>query len=876
MAVYFYFLADVIAVFLLLWIINETRKHNESIYVLCGVTIAIVNFGYWQLASSANLEEALLANRITYLDGTFLILFMFLSVAHLCRLKVPVWVVTLMTVASFVVLGLAFTGGYSTIYYKKVTYVTRAGAAFLVNEHGPAHLLYMILLVFYILAGCWVIAYACRHKNEVSYISIMCISYTEFSCIAVYAIESVVDLEIELLPFSYVINEIVLCLLIRRSNLYDLAGNAENIREERQEYGYISFTGKGKYVGSNEVARKYFPELSQLLIDREIPETAEFLYSEFGMWMRNYQGGEGEIRYYNRDNKVIKCSMHYFATCSVKKVRGYLIEILDDTRQQKQIHELNEMAKRAEDANLAKGAFLANISHEIRTPINAVLGMNEMILRESEEPQIRVYAGNIKKAGNSLLSLINNVLDYSRMERGALNLQPVCYDVSGLLRDACSLMRVRAGTKNLLLEAEVDENVPARLIGDDVRIRQILFNLLSNGVKYTKKGFVKLRVSVARQEKDVVVLEIAVEDSGIGIKKEDIEHLTDAFRRVDEAKNRKIEGTGLGLAITAQLLKQMDSELIVWSEYGKGSVFSFFLQQQMVDDAKIGIFDMDAEASAEEYAGEPVEYAGKFRAPDAKILVVDDNEMNLFIFRGLLKHLGARIDTAESGAECIKKTADCHYDIIFMDHLMPEMDGIETLHRLREDRTNASRDAKIIMVTANAFAGARNIYLREGFDDFTPKPVEGTKLEQIVYRYLPEELLSSGKREEPEKKELEEGFLQKLWLVQIDGEKGLAYANNEVELYTEILQGFVEEYEEKRRNMIASAEDLKNRHGELVNLAHQLKGEARGIGAMHFGESFYTLEKACREKNAEKVQTLLPGVLDEWEQTVRGIEDCLC
>ena len=871
MAVYLYFLADVISIFILIGIIYETRKHNESIYVLCGAAITVVNFGYWQLASAANFEEALLANRITYLDGTFVTLFMFLSLAHVCRLKVPIWLVSLMTLAGFVVLGLAFTGGYSTIYYKEVRYVTRAGAAFLVNEHGPAHILYLFLLGFYILTGCWVIYYACHHKNKVSYVSIMCISYTEFSCIAVYAIESIVDLEIELLPFIYVINEVLLFFMIRRSNLYDVSGNAENVREERQEYGYISFTGKGKYVGSNEVAQKYFPELSQLLIDREIPKNADFLYREFGMWMKNYRGEEEEVRYYNRKDRVIKCSMHFFTTGCAKQVRGYLIEILDDTRQQTQIHELNAMAKKAEEANLAKGAFLASISHEIRTPINAVLGMNEMILRESEEPQIRVYAGNIKKAGNSLLSLINNVLDYSRIEHGALAIQPVCYDVAKLLCDACSLMRVRARTKNLDLEVQADPDIPARLLGDDVRIRQILFNLLSNAVKYTKKGFVRLHVAVLERTEETVTLKVEVADSGIGIKTEDMEHLTEAFRRVDEEKNRKIEGTGLGLAITAQLLGKMGSRLDVTSEYGKGSVFSFELTQQLVDSACIGVFDMDAEEGAAEYQ-DPVE---KFRAPEAKILVVDDNEMNLFIVKGLLRHLGATIDTADSGAACLKKTADCRYDLIFMDHLMPEMDGIETLHRLREDPENASRQAKVIMVTANAFAGARGIYLQEGFDDFTPKPVEGKKLEQIVYQYLPEELLTGKGQERAEKQELEEGFLQKLRLVEVDGAKGLAYANNEVELYTEILRGFVEEYEEKRQKMLDYVADLKRNGEDLVNLAHQMKGEARGIGGTHFGEHFYALELAGREKNTEKIRSLLPEVLEEWERTIRGISGCL-
>lgn len=277
-----YFAAFAFSVLLLILTLAATSQYRRNYHVLATMTTAIVNFGYWQLAMSHNLEEALLANRIAYLDGTFLTLFIFLAVAQFCRIKVPVWLVTVMSIAGFIVLGLSYTGGYSTIYYSNVSIVRRHGVTFLVTQDGPAHILYTCLIVIYAVIDVGVMVYAFRNKNTISYVNTFFLLATELFCMVVYAIESITACEIQLLPFAYVLNMVLLFVLFRRTNLYDLSINAEHIREERSEYGYISFDRHGKYIGSNEVARKYFPELENLLMDHKISPKEKFLYEEFG------------------------------------------------------------------------------------------------------------------------------------------------------------------------------------------------------------------------------------------------------------------------------------------------------------------------------------------------------------------------------------------------------------------------------------------------------------------------------------------------------------------------------------------------------------------------------------------------------------------
>ena len=399
----------------------------------------------------------------------------------------------------------------------------------------------------------------------------------------------------------------------------------------------------------------------------------------------------------------------------------------------RQYEQIREAKEEAEYANQAKSHFLASMSHEIRTPINAVLGMDEMILRESTEKEIRGYAADIYTAGNTLLSLINDILDSSKIESGKMEIVPVEYELAALVRDLYNMVSQRARTKDLALELSVDADLPRGLYGDDVRIRQVITNILTNAVKYTPSGTVWFRVG-GRREDGEAVLRFEVEDTGIGIKEEDLPKLFEAYRRIEESRNRRIEGTGLGMSIATRLLHMMDSRLEVESEYGKGSRFWFDLRQKITDPEPIGDFNEIMKAPEERYHHE-----GAFIAPDARVLVVDDNAMNLKVFRSLLKVTQIRIAEASGGAEALALAEAERFDVVFMDHMMPDMDGVETMQRMR--RLAGYDEIPIYVLTANAVTGAKEQYLEAGFDGFVSKPVASDKLEQALREALPGEKL---------------------------------------------------------------------------------------------------------------------------------------
>lgn len=391
-------------------------------------------------------------------------------------------------------------------------------------------------------------------------------------------------------------------------------------------------------------------------------------------------------------------------------------------------------------ANESKDKFLANMSHEIRTPINTVIGMNEMILRENKDDTIQEYAKNIQSASRMLLSLINDVLDFSKIEAGKLEVTENPYHLSSLLNDVIMGMKVRAQNKKLSLHLNIDENMPAVLKGDEIRIRQIMNNLLSNAVKYTSEGSITFSAKGVRND-DTFTLEISVQDTGNGIKKEDMARLFDSFQRLELNKNRYIEGTGLGLSITKQLVNQMQGSIDVQSEYGKGSCFTVCIPQEIVDNQPMGDLNKAYKnaATAEEAPMEKQEEKKHLYAPSSSVLVVDDNKMNLTVVKALLKRSAIQLDFAMGGEECLEFTRNKKYDLILMDHMMPEPDGVQTLHMLREEKDNVNQDTTVIVLTANAIAGAAEQYLQEGFADYLAKPVVGDKLEEVLAKYLKDE-----------------------------------------------------------------------------------------------------------------------------------------
>ena len=503
---------------------------------------------------------------------------------------------------------------------------------------------------------------------------------------------------------------------------------------------------------------------------------------------------------------------------------------------------LREARDEALRANQAKSDFLANMSHEIRTPLNAILGMNEMIMREASG-NLKKYAFNVKSAGETLLSIINDILDFSKIESGKMEIVPVSYSLSSVLNDVYNMVNYKAGQKGLAFHMNVDPDIPDALIGDEVRLRQVVVNILNNAVKYTPKGSVTFTVkSQGTAENDTLELEFITQDTGIGIREEDKEKLFAKFQRLDIEKNRNIEGTGLGLAITVKLTEMMQGSISVDSIYGEGSTFTIRIPQQIEKYDPIGDFNTRIEAALREEE----HYQESFTAPQAHILVVDDNDMNLTVAESLLEKTRVHIHTATSGKECLQLIAQNHYDIVFLDHMMPEMDGIETLQRAKTMTDIPCQHTPFIALTANAVAGVKEMFLTKGFNDYLAKPVDGKTLEHMVQKYLPPEKIEAA------------GENPSTTSQQIDLPTAMQYCGNDEEMQKKFLSMFVARREAvtKLLEKDLSADNI----ADYTTHVHALKSTALSIGGILLSEAAKALEMAghayCDGPEEEKADNL--------------------
>lgn len=582
-----------------------------------------------------------------------------------------------------------------------------------------------------------------------------------------------------------------------------------------------------------------------------------------GIW-RNIDGTDTD-RYYVVQEVVISLGIIFVSLIVAGFVNSLITEqnhrLLDALRKEKRSQQ------EAEAANMAKSSFLANMSHEIRTPINAILGMNEMILREEKDPAIRGYAGNIQASGNSLLSIVSDVLDISKIESGKLEIIPVDYEVNSLISDCCNMAAGRAKAKELELLVECADNVPMKLCGDETHIRQIIMNLLTNAVKYTEKGTVKLIVS-GRFTDGGFVLKVDVSDTGIGIAEENLPQLFTQFQRFDLQRNRNIEGTGLGLSIVKRLCDLMSGTITARSVLGSGSTFTVELPQKVVDSTPCGGVNLNYSAGAEH------EYHHSFEAPEAKILAVDDLPVNLLVIANLLKETRIKIDTAGSGRECLDKCSQQKYDLILMDHMMPEMDGVQTFEKLHGDKSSPNFETPVIMLTANALAGMREQYMDVGFADYVSKPVRGAKLEEAIRRNLPESLIKPASPEIPAEAVSTEpsGFADICSAVpELNVNAALQYCCGSAELLNDLLHDFTENdhfsdlkaaFEEKRW------EDYR-RH------AHSLKSTSLMIGLTGLSERARASELALKGGCTEFAELNHDSLIEEYSALLGKIKDYL-
>ncbi|MDE7304221.1 MAG: response regulator [Oscillospiraceae bacterium] len=652
---------------------------------------------------------------------------------------------------------------------------------------------------------------------------------------------------------------------------YDMVKTARDSVIETMDDALIVTDNKMNIVDSNPAARRIFPALS----DDDRRKTAEFALN-----LISASDSEGNSEFELNGKYYEKHITSLYNSDGGED--GYSVLVIDVTDTKKYVDNLIDISRKADMANNAKSDFLANMSHEIRTPMNAITGFAELCLKEKNY----CYAADIKTAAKNLISIINDILDISKIEAGKLELVPSVYDTAGMLNDVISIIYVQLDKKkNLDFKIDIDRRIPRKMYGDEVRLKQILINLLGNAIKFTNEGFISLTVRELSRVGDDVSLMFKIADSGLGIKKEDISKLFENFQQVDTRKNRKIEGSGLGLPISKNLAEKMNGSITVESEYGKGSVFTVILVQKISDPSPI-----PKSAAGSVHAPVSEEKTHTLYAPDAHVLVVDDNKVNLNVTARLLDSYGIKAELADSGRKAIEMINSAYYDLVFMDHMMPELDGVDTTKMIRSQNDAYSKELPIIALTANAVSGAREMFLESGFNDFISKPIQLPLLEKILEKWLPEQMISytetGAKTVHTDASDISDIFggghvpadtapaeaneEDDIVIPNVDVKAGLSLCGGNVDAYLAILKTFMETAAESilRIETFAHSRDYKNYTTEV----HGLKSSSLAIGAAGLSEMAKNLEQAGKEENYKQISEDTPALIARFSEIAENIK----
>lgn len=828
------------------------RQNISSMYlIITNIGCLIMNIGYLLLMRSTGFKEALIAYKMQYIGSILFYVFFGLFVVSYFTKKYYRWVFYIWGVFELLPLFCLLSDKWIRLLFRSLTFETHPTFHFHYMRIIPQPLYMMRYCVIAMVLFGGMIAstiFMLRSKSDSERENIARLIGAEFVIVVSLTIKLVGNLKFDVVPIfgSFAILAIILSVI--QGEFFGITNMAREWAFEQMENSMIVVDKMYGFLDANKYARDLFPLLEIY------PERARVPKEIYNLFQLDDCVVEIKNRFY--ELKMIEM-------CREEKVEGYSLLLADVTQMRQLMDQLVEEKNRADEANRAKSAFMSNMSHEIRTPMNAIVGMTEILMRSDLPETEREYLGNIQRSGNALLGIINDILDFSKIESGKMQIVEDNYAPLPMLNDLKMIILNRIGSKMIQLDFDIDENLPAVVYGDELRIRQVLINVANNAVKFTEEGYVKLTVKVREIEGDHCELFFSVKDSGQGIAPEDIDKLFGAYNQVDAKKNHYKEGTGLGLAISKQFVEMMGGRISVKSKYGEGSEFYFTVPQKIVDARKAIDVKEEPRLNSENVLN--------FTAPQAKIMVVDDNEMNRKVALGLLAPLEMQIDTAENGKQALDMICSKKYDLIFMDHMMPVMDGIEATKRLREMDDEYCKNVPVIALTANAVVEARAKFFEAGMNDFAAKPIDLKDICAKIRHWIPAEYIidngsgvdcgSDGaskatasivsivtKEEEP----LPE-------IQGLDVQEGIKNSGTK-ELFFSLLGDFYKLIDMKSIKMEKCLADGLIRDYTIE--VHALKNTARMIGAMELSKWCYELEMLGNAENVDELTEQTPGMLE--------------
>lgn len=836
---------------------DGSREQKLMQYFLIGALIQ--NAGYLLELTAPTVEAAMVAVKAQYLGSLAVPISYCYFIFSYCFEKVPDKILNILKIADIFVLGLVFTCDLHTFYYRQVDWLyTAEGHGYLSLEYGPGYWVFMLCgtIIPYTFT-LYALLRVCVKKPDYAadrrYKLILALSSLPVMALCAYVMKvtSVYDLTPPVL--GLVLSSVA--ILIWRRKVYDFGSLASGILLNSMSDGVIAIDEHERIVSYNPAAAGIFRELNARASGKHIGELDGF--------PRDMLGG---------DVKGEFCLNGSFYQVHVKQIldkfgesKGYVILILDVTETRNHIEEITRVREQAEQANTAKSAFLANMSHEIRTPMNAIVGLSDIIMEESVGRKVYGYACDIKASAHNLLALINDILDLSKVEAGKMELVPAQYHVKSMVGEVLNMMDIVASQRGLMVESEYDMTIPCGYVGDESRIKQILINLLNNALKFTKKGHVKISVSGMQEETgDTERLVFRVEDTGCGIREEDIGRIFENFKQLDAKRNRGAEGTGLGLSITKRLVELMQGTIKVESVYGEGSVFIVEILQKIADARPLS--EVPEQEGRKEKPLEP------FMAKGCKVLVVDDNLINRRVARSFLQTYGLEITEAESGMEAIEFVRRTRFDIIFMDHMMPMMDGIEAVQNIRSDCGENGKLPVIIALTANAMEGVRENFLVNGFQDFITKPIDRRAMHMVLLKWIPEEdRVACGSWTDSQQSD--NGIFQQVIIEGIDTDEVAAHYTGSLEEYRELLELYCLDGRRKQK-VLQELWEEKDYKGYGIEV-HALKSASANVGAMRVSGMAKEQEKAVKRGDFTFVDHHVSKLLAEYGEQLGHIRQYL-